>query len=128
VAGAAAPDARALCSVRLEVARPRLEERCVLYEKVTGTRGTLSFPCIEGPAEARFGETAFAGELKGGAVELVFEDEYEWNDGCRWKATQKIHGTLAHKQLVYKYSEQPVRGTGCLDACTATSFVKVVEN
>jgi hypothetical protein len=127
VAEAGASDAGGSCPMQVEVSRPHVDESCMLYEHVTGTKGTLTTRCGDGPAEALFGETHFAGEMKQGSIDLVAEEEYDWRDGCRWRATQHIRGVVAHKQLVYKYSEVPVRGVGCLDACGATAFVKIGE-
>jgi hypothetical protein len=116
------------CVWPIDIAKARsADPSCVLNEHASGTRGTLTLPCgdADGPAAAEFATTRFQGEVKHGILEIVVDEEYEWQDGCRWRATQRIRGTTDHPRWLYKYSEEPVRGTQCLGACTALSFVHV---
>lgn len=91
-----------------------------------GDEGTALFDCDGGGwAEAHFAGGTFTGAIQNGEVDLCSGTTFPWSDGCTWASAQRISGNLESKTLTFTYDEQPIAGTGCESACSATGTVLV---
>jgi hypothetical protein len=115
------------CSFELAVYALDKEESCVVQEHVTAEAGLLEYPCGGGPAEVRFREAVFRGEVRNGELELRYEREFRYDDGCRWQSVERIAGPLRGGRLRYSYDDAPLPGQrGCADPCGASALVNVI--
>jgi hypothetical protein len=123
------PLQRQECTRKLAAAELEKEEGCVVDEQVTAEPGILRYPCGDGAAEARFRQSIFRGEVRGGDLELRFEHEFQFVDGCRWHSVERIVGTLARLKLHYSYDDAPLpEQLGCWDICGATTEITVTDS
>lgn len=114
------------CTAQLVVSNIQRRAGCTIDERVSRQPGVLTYPCVGGPAEARFGETRFAGEVRGGNVTVEIETRFPFSDGCQWSSKQRIVGALGTRALAYEYLEAPLDGQhGCAPACSASGAVQV---
>ena len=112
------------CEREIVVAELDVKPSCYIDTRVRD-RGTLYAPCQEGSAEALFGNQRFLGTVRGGELRLISRTEFVFDDGCTWVSEQTLEGRMKKGQLKFRYSERPVKGTGCLPACTASGVLTV---
>ena len=63
-------------------------------------------------AEATFKDAHFKGVVsRGQVVDLRLETEFDYKDGCTWRAIHTIEGMLSGGGLTYAYSEARRAGT-----------------
>lgn len=90
--------------------------------KVTKAGTNLSIDFADG--------VVFSGTLVNGTVRLVYAHQHPFSDGCGWKATETLDGTLDSKtcnfSLSYDYVESVVTSDGsCASPCSAQANVKL---
>lgn len=113
-----------MCSEPLSVKQTSTGAGCWIDERVTGAPGRLDYPCAGGAATATFGESQFAGAVKGGGVAVGLSTRFKFSDGCMWESRQQITGALADGTLRFSYREAPLPGQkGCSSACSAEGVV-----
>lgn len=121
-----APGPARMCTATLVVPQTSGAESCFIDERVTRAPGTLRYPCDGGAAVADFGGSRFTGTVRDGVVALSLTTRFHYSDGCDWQSAQEITGTLAARQLAYRYAEAPVPGQrGCASSCRAGAVVTV---
>ena len=126
-AGALRPGPPEMCSRQLAVYALDKAEGCVVEEQVTAEPGLLDYPCGGGPAEARFRDAVFRGEVRNGELQLRREREFRYEDGCRWQSIERIAGSLGGGRLRYSYDDAPLPDQrGCADPCGASALVSVI--
>lgn len=109
------------CRATLVVAQLEVQPGCTVDTRISGASGALSHACGPGPAEARFGDSVFTGEVDAqGVARLSIRTEFPFSDGCRWETKQEIEGRIGGGRWQYTYREQPLDGqSGCANACVA---------
>lgn len=113
-----------MCTAQLVVAQTDRSAGCFIDERVTGSPGTLQFPCDGGTARASFRNGTFTGTVGAdGAVSLALTTSFRFSDGCRWQSEQRIEGSLSGGQ--FRYAERPVSGRSCAPPCSASGTVEV---
>ncbi len=98
---------------------------CVDFPVEKGSAGVIFYPCSGGDVKATLGSLVFSGTVKNGAVSLSATGSYLGPDGCTWQTKHTISGVLAQGTLNYFYSEAPIAGMNCWQACTETGVVQV---
>lgn len=89
-----------------------------------GDQGQLNFACGQGPATLDFPGGSFVGTSDSCNVNLTRITQYPFSDGCIWETKQTVVGKL-DGQLVYKYTEKPVKGSNCAMACTVDAVMNL---
>lgn len=119
----------ATCTATLQVATLEVQPGCTVDTRISGTSGVLTYPCGPGPAEARFGDSVFTGEVDAaGVARLAIRTEFPFSDGCRWETKQEIEGRIDGGAWQYAYREQPLPGQGgCANACIATASMSMAR-
>lgn len=66
-----------------------------------------------------------SGTVTGDRLDLVYEHDHWFIDGCRWRATERLTGGVAEcsLELEYSYSERAVSGTYCALPCSGRGWV-----
>lgn len=115
------------CRATLVVAQLQVQRGCTVDTRISGASGVLTHACGPGPAEARFGDSVFTGEVDGaGVARLSIRTEFPFSDGCRWETKQEIEGRIDGGAWQYAYREQPLDGqSGCSNACIATASMSM---
>ncbi|MBX7194946.1 MAG: hypothetical protein K1X94_23030 [Sandaracinaceae bacterium] len=115
------------CRASLVVAQLDVQPGCTVDTRISGASGVLTHACGPGPAEARFGDSVFTGEVDAaGRAHLVIRTEFPFSDGCRWETKQEIEGNVQGGVWQYAYREQPLPGqSGCANACLATASIQM---
>jgi hypothetical protein len=101
---------------------------CVDFPVMMGSKGIIEYPCGGGAVSAQLGEILFTGTVQNGVVSLTGTQTLIGPDGCLWKNTHEITGTLADGQLTYWYSEELLNSQGpfmCWSPCTEGGIVKI---
>lgn len=121
------------CELRLRVWHiEKSSPSCHLDGHIDDGPGILRYPCGgNGLAEAEFGEDRYVGRMTDGELELEFQTELDWEDGCRWGTTAVIGGRVvadgepAVRTLKWRYADRVLSGNDCSGACTANASVVV---
>ena len=115
------------CSATLQVATLQIQPGCTVDTRISGMSGVLTYPCGPGPAEARFGDSVFTGEIDAaGVARLAIRTEFPFSDGCQWETKQEIEGRIDGGAWQYAYREQPLPGQGgCANPCVATASMSM---
>lgn len=121
----AAPSAGERCVYRVTVVAPEADG-CFIDEKVSRSPGVAGFPCAGGPIEITYGSSVFRGTVTDGVVDASLSTDFDYDDGCAWRSTQRLKGALRPGAvLTYTYEEAPVRGEDCANPCRAVSVARV---
>jgi hypothetical protein len=124
------------CTLRLRSGYiTKSQPGCIIDSEIGDHLGILSYPCTgDGAIEADFGEQHYVGAIHAGEVQLTFETELEWEDGCRWGTRAAIEGNVAtngassHSPLSWSYHDVVLRGTNCSGVCTARASFQVTPD
>ena len=101
---------------------------CIDFPVEKGSMGAIEYPCGGGPVTAQLGSIQFSGSVKNGVVSLDGTAIVPAPDGCLWKTSHHISGTINQGQLNYSYSEEVFDMQGqpfCWSPCTETGTVKI---
>jgi len=99
---------------------------CIDFPVEKGSTGVIEYPCAGGPVTAQLGSVFFSGSVVGGVVSLDGTVTITGPDGCLWKTTHHISGTISSGQLSYSYAEAVVNPKPfCWQPCTEVGTVKV---
>jgi hypothetical protein len=112
------------CARDLDVGKLTISQSaCFVNQHVENQKTTLTFPCVGGVAEAKFGGHTFKGTVQGDVVALKDVEPFVFNS-CQWESTEKIEGNLATGTVKYSYTERPLQS--CTDTpCTASGNLAV---
>lgn len=98
---------------------------CIDFPVEAGSTGSIEYPCEGGPVTATLGGVAFTGSAQNDVVDLTGTANVQGPDGCIWKTTHHIQGTLSSGTVSYSYEEQAIVGTNCWQPCTETGTVQI---
>jgi hypothetical protein len=112
------------CARDLQVGKLTISQSaCFVNQHVENQTTTLTFPCVGGAAEAKFGGHLFKGTVQGDVVALKDFEPFVFNS-CQWESTEKIEGNLGTGSVKYSYTERPLQS--CTDTpCTASGNLAV---
>ena len=101
---------------------------CVDFPVERGTSGTIEYPCGGGPVTATLGSVTFSGFVQNDYVSLSGEEIIGVDrspDGCVWRMTHTIEGTVSSGSLAYSYAEIFIEGSGCWSPCTESGSIRI---
>jgi hypothetical protein len=130
-----APDAAMVCyegATEVEVALMiQIEESCAIWNSLGELGGRATVTRAGTMLTIDFGTgVVFSGTLANNAVNLRYEHMHPFSDGCGWKATETLVGTLDPRScnfaLSYDYVESVVMNNGgCASPCSAMANVQL---
>lgn len=112
----------------------QIEESCAIWNSLAKLAGTATVSRATNTISIDFGEgVIFAGPLTGNSVMLVYTHNHPFTDGCGWRATETMRGTLdpvaCTFMLDYDYVESVVQNNGgCASPCAANADVTLDLN
>jgi hypothetical protein len=112
----------------------QIEESCAIWNSLSKLAGTATVSKTGTTITIDFGEgVIFSGPLTGNQVMLVYTHDHPFTDGCGWRATETMRGTLDPDactfQLDYDYVESVVQNNGgCASPCAANANVNLDLN
>lgn len=105
---------------------------CTIYEEVSKGGGRVTMPCggADGPASGSFGEHEYRGEVKSKRLALQHSYDFEEKDGCRWRVTGRITGTMGTAgaaKITWTYREEILEDdtSNCWATCTARTSMRL---
>ena len=107
----------------------QIEESCAIWNSLAELSGRATVVRSGTNLSIDFGNgVVFAGTLVNGTVNLVYAHQHTFTDGCGWKATETMAGTLepttCNFSLSYDYVESVViNNGGCATPCSAQANV-----
>ncbi|MBI4705849.1 MAG: hypothetical protein HY744_32555 [Deltaproteobacteria bacterium] len=126
---AAEQESNATCKVAVVIGSFTISDEACWVDSplVEGDPGELKFACGDGPAELSFPTGKFVGTAKSCVLDLELTTQFDWIDGCTWQSQQAIVGPM-EGQLDYAYSEHPIVGAGCAQACTVHAVLSLGQS
>jgi hypothetical protein len=112
----------------------QIEESCAIWNSLAKLAGTATVSKATNTITIDFGEgVIFSGPLVGNSVMLVYTHDHPFTDGCGWRATETMRGTLdpvaCTFMLDYDYVESVVQNNGgCASPCAANADVTLDLN
>jgi len=109
----------------------QIEESCAIWNSLAELSGRATVTRTPTSLTIDFGNgVVFSGTLVNGAVSLVYAHNHTFTDGCGWKATETLAGTLdpssCNFSLSYDYVESvAVNNGGCATPCSAQANVQL---
>jgi hypothetical protein len=107
----------------------QIEESCAIWNSLAELGGRATVTRTATSLTIDFGNgVVFSGTLVAGIVNLVYEHQHTFTDGCGWKATETMKGQLdptsCNFSLGYDYVESVVvNNGGCATPCSAQANV-----
>jgi hypothetical protein len=101
---------------------------CVDFPVERGTSGGIEYPCGGGQVTATLGSIGFTGAVQDDYVSLSGQQIIGADrspDGCVWRTTHSIAGTLSSGSLTYGYEEIFIEGSNCWSPCTESGEIRV---
>jgi hypothetical protein len=112
----------------------QIEESCAIWNSLSLLSGMATVSRTATAITIDFGDgVVFSGPLINGAVDLVYKHDHTFTDGCGWRATETMRGTLdpigCTFALDYDYVEAVViNNGGCASPCAANADVTLELN
>jgi hypothetical protein len=112
----------------------QIEESCAIWNSLSMLSGTATVSKSGTSVTIDFGDgVIFSGPLVGNMVTLVYTHDHPFTDGCGWRATETMLGTLDPMactfMLDYDYVESVVQNNGgCASPCAANADVTLDLN
>ena len=109
----------------------QIEESCAIWNSLAELSGRATVTRAGTSLTIDFGNSVvFSGTLANNSVSLKYEHQHPFTDGCGWKATETLAGTLdpasCNFSLTYDYVESVVQSDGsCASPCSAMADVKL---
>jgi hypothetical protein len=109
----------------------QIEETCAIWNSLAELGGRATVTRTGTTLTIDFGNNVvFTGTLASNAVNLRYEHMHPFTDGCGWKATETLVGTLdpnsCNFALSYDYVESVVMNNGgCASPCSAMANVQL---
>jgi hypothetical protein len=109
----------------------QIEESCAVWNSLAELSGRATITRTATSVTIDFGGgVVFSGTLTGNAVNLRYEHQHPFTDGCGWKATETLVGQLdpatCRFALSYDYTESVVQSDGsCASPCSAMADVQL---
>jgi hypothetical protein len=107
----------------------QIVESCAIWNSLGALAGHAVVSRTDATLTIDFGDgVVFTGTVVNDQVDLVYEHQHPFTDGCGWKATETLAGTLdptsCHFALRYDYVESVVvNNGGCASPCSAQANV-----
>lgn len=135
----ATPDAGAMACydsvTQVDVALTvQIEESCAIWNSLSKLAGMATVTKSGTTITIDFGEgVIFSGPLTGNSIMLVYTHDHPFSDGCGWRATETMRGTMdpvaCTFALDYDYVESVVQNNGgCASPCAANADVTLDLN
>lgn len=122
-------------TTQVEVAlTAQIVQSCAIWNSLSLLSGTATVSRTASTITIDFGDgVVFSGPLTGNDVTLVYSHDHPFSDGCGWRATETMHGTLdpvaCTFMLDYDYVESVVQNNGgCATPCAANANVTLDLN
>jgi hypothetical protein len=102
-------------------------QSCAIWNHVAQMNGTVTLARAQDNLTMTFANgLAFAGTISGTTVDLVHSELHDFTDGCTWRATETLSGTIDTSSCVmmvhYAYQETvEVSNGACASPCTGTA-------
>ncbi|MGE0402114.1 MAG: hypothetical protein AB7T06_35765 [Kofleriaceae bacterium] len=112
----------------------QIEESCAIWNSLSKLSGTATVSKTGTTITIDFGEgVVFSGPLTNNSVMLVYTHDHPFTDGCGWRATETMRGTMdpvaCTFALDYDYVESVVQNNGgCASPCAANADVTLDLN
>ena len=112
----------------------QIEQSCAIWNNLAKLSGTATVSKTGTTLTIDFGEgVIFSGPLTGTSVTLVYTHDHPFSDGCGWRATETMRGTMdpvaCTFALDYDYVESVVQNNGgCASPCAANADVTLDLN
>jgi hypothetical protein len=109
----------------------QIEESCAVWNSLADLTGRATITRTGTMLTIDFGGgVTFTGTLLDNAVNLRYEHQHPFTDGCGWKATETLVGQLdpanCNFSLSYDYGESVVTSDGsCASPCSAMADVQI---
>jgi hypothetical protein len=102
-------------------------QQCAIWNSVANMTGDVTLTRTGDSLTMAFSTgVAFTGTVTGTQVHLVYYQLHDFTDGCKWRATETLDGTLDPQScvmmLAYNYVETvEVSNGACASPCTGTA-------
>lgn len=112
----------------------QIEESCAIWNSLDMLSGMATVSRSGSTITIDFGDgVVFSGPLVGNMVTLTYTHDHPFTDGCGWRATETMRGTMDPDQctfmLDYDYVESVVQNNGgCATPCAANADVTLDLN
>jgi hypothetical protein len=112
----------------------QIEESCAIWNSLDKLAGTATVSRSGNTITIDFGEgVIFSGPLTNNMVMFVYTHDHPFTDGCGWRATETMRGTMdpvaCTFALEYDYVESVVQNNGgCASPCAANADVTLDLN
>lgn len=107
----------------------QIEESCAIWNSLSKLAGMATVSRSGNTITIDFGEgVIFSGPLTGTSVMFTYTHDHPFSDGCGWRATETMSGTMDPTActfaLEYDYVESVVQNNGgCASPCAANADV-----
>jgi hypothetical protein len=109
----------------------QIQQSCAIWNSLSELSGRATITRTGSTLTIDFGGgVVFSGTLVGNTVNLRYEHQHPFTDGCGWKATETLVGQLdpatCKFSLSYDYAETVVTSDGsCASPCSAMADVQL---